>query len=109
MKHSAAEYVRYLEGAPIHTNGVESFWPMLKRTHKEVHHRLSPKHLQAYVNAFAGQRNVQELDSMGQIQHVVAQMIGKRLMYRNIVANKGRSPVASGSFLRGRFLACQPQ
>jgi len=95
VKHSAAEYVRYLENATIHTNGVESFWSMLKRAHKGVYHRLSPKHLQAYVNTFAGRQNIRDLDTLAQIQHVVAAMVGKRLMYRDLVADNGQSPVAS--------------
>ena len=94
VKHSAAEYVRYLEGATIHTNGVESFWSMLKRAHKGVYHRLSPKHLQRYVSEFAGRQNIRELDTLSQIQHVVAAMVGKRLMYRDLVADNGRSGVA---------------
>ena len=36
---------QYVDGQ-IHTNGVESFWPMLKRAHKGTFHKLSPKHLQ---------------------------------------------------------------
>ena len=50
VKHSIGEFVRGM----AHTNGVESFWAMLKRAHKGVYHRLSAKHLQAYVNMFAG-------------------------------------------------------
>lgn len=41
MKHSAGEFVRYLESETGHTNGVESFWAVLKRAHKGVCHRLS--------------------------------------------------------------------
>lgn len=95
VKHSAGEYVRYLEGATVHTNGVESLWSMLKRAHKGVYHRLSPKHLQRYVDMFAGRQNVRELDTLAQIQAVVMGMVGRRLMYRDLVADTGRSPVAS--------------
>ena len=95
VKHSAGEYVRYLEGATVHTNGVESLWSMLKRAHKGVYHRLSPKHLQRYVDMFAGRQNVRELDTLAQIQAVVMGMVGRRLMYRDLVADSGRSPVAS--------------
>lgn len=91
VKHSAAEYVRYLEGATVHTNGVESFWSMLKRAHKGVYHRLSAKHLQAYVNMFAGRQNIRDMDTLAQIQHVVAGLVGKRLMYRDLVADNGLS------------------
>ena len=27
-----------------HTNGIESFWSMLKRAHKGVYHKISAKH-----------------------------------------------------------------
>ena len=94
VKHSAAEYVRYLEGETVHTNGVESFWSVLKRAHKGVYHRLSAKHLQAYVDMFAARQNVREMDTLAQIQHVVAAMIGRRLMYRDLVADTGRSAAA---------------
>ena len=46
VKHSAAEYVR----GDVHTNGIESFWAMLKRGHKGTFHKISRKHLHRYVN-----------------------------------------------------------
>ena len=82
VKHSVAEYVRGM----AHTNGVESFWSMLKRAHKGVYHRLSAKHLQRYVSEFAGRHNIRELDTLAQMQHVVAAMVGRRLMYRDLIA-----------------------
>ena len=94
VKHSAKEYVRYLEGERIHTKGVESFWSMLKRAHTGVYHRLSPKHLQRYVNTFAGRQNVRELDTLAQMQAVVMGMIGRRLMYRDLIADNGETVTA---------------
>ncbi|MYA17289.1 MAG: IS1595 family transposase [Gammaproteobacteria bacterium] len=94
VKHSSQEYVRYLEGETVHTNGVESFWSMLKRAHKGVYHKLSPKHLQRYVNQFAGRHNIRELDTLAQMQHVVMGMVGRRLMYRDLIADNGRSALA---------------
>ena len=44
--HSAGEYVK---GA-AHTNGMESFWAMLKRGVNGVYHKISQKHLQRYVD-----------------------------------------------------------
>lgn len=86
VNHSAQEYVRYLAGETVHTNGVESFWSMLKRAHMGTFHMLSAKHLQRYVNEFAGRQNIRELDTTDQMTHVVAGLIGRRLMYSELVA-----------------------
>ncbi|MDE2654430.1 MAG: transposase [Gemmatimonadota bacterium] len=91
VKHSVGEWVNGL----AHTNGMESFWSMLKRGYHGVYHRLSPKHLQAYVNTFAGRHNLRDLDTADQIRHVVAAMVGKRLMYRDLVAPSDRSSAAT--------------
>ena len=45
VKHSVGEYVRDI----AHTNGIESFWSMLKRAHQGTFHKISPKHLDRYV------------------------------------------------------------
>lgn len=90
VKHSAAEYVR----GKAHTNGVESFWATLKRAYKGTFHRLSIKHLQRYIDEFAARHNVRELDTLDQMAHVAAGMIGRRLMYRDLIADNGRSAMA---------------
>ncbi len=82
VRHSVGEYVRDM----AHTNGIESFWSMLKRAHKGVYHKISPKHLQRYVDEFAGRHGVREQDTLDQMRSVVAGMVGKRLMYRDLVA-----------------------
>ena len=83
VRHSSGEYVRDM----AHTNGMESFWATLKRAHKGTFHKISPKHLDRYVRQFAGKHNAREADTIVQIQSVVAGMVGKRLMYRDLVAD----------------------
>ena len=83
VRHSLGEYVRGM----VHTNGIESFWAMLKRAHKGTYHHMSPKHLQRYVNEFAGRHNVREADTIDQMTALVAAMIGKRLSYKNLIAD----------------------
>ena len=63
-----------------------SFWATLKRAHKGVYHKISEKHLDRYVRQFAGKHNVRDADTFRQMQNVVAGMVGKRLMYRDLVA-----------------------
>ena len=80
VKHSIGEYVRGM----AHTNGIESFWSMLKRAHAGTYHKMSPKHLNRYVQEFAGRHNLRELDTLEQMGTVVRQMDLKRLPYRDL-------------------------
>ena len=82
VKHSTGEYVRDM----AHTNGVESFWSTLKRAHKGTFHHFSAKHLQRYVSEFAGRHNVRDMDTIDQMGHVVTGLVGRRLLYRDLVA-----------------------
>ena len=85
VRHSVGEYV----DRHIHTNGIESLWSMLKRAHKGTFHKLSPKHLQRYVNEFAGRHNFRELDTIEQMAAVVEGMAAKRLRYRDLIRDNG--------------------
>lgn len=69
-----------------HTQGIESFWARLKRAHKGVYHQFSVKHLDRYVTEFAGRHNVRDEDTIDQMRNVVAGMVGKRSMYRDLIA-----------------------
>lgn len=90
VKHSVGEYV----DGHIHTNGIESFWSMLKRAHKGIFHKISPKHLQRYVNEFAGRQNIRDLDTLEQMAIVTDGMAGKRLKYRDLIRSNGLSSLA---------------
>ena len=82
VHHSVGEYVR----GKVHTNGVESFWSMLKRAHKGVFHHLSAKHLHRYVAEFCGRHNIRDMDTLDQMRTVAAAMVGRRLTYQRLTA-----------------------
>jgi transposase-like protein len=50
VNHSADEYVRYEKGFMVTTNTVESAFSLFKRGVVGSWHRVSPKHLAAYLN-----------------------------------------------------------
>lgn len=87
VKHSLSEYVK----GDVHTKGIESLWSMLKRAHKGTFHKLSPKHLDRYVQEFAGRHNIREQDTVEQMAAVRSGMDGKRLRYRELVSDNGLS------------------
>ena len=84
VRHSVGEYV----DGQAHTNGVESFWSMLKRGYHGTYHHVSAKHLQRYVDEFAGRHNIRGLDTLNQMAHVVICMSGKQLRYKDLVAEQ---------------------
>lgn len=82
VKHSVGNWV---EGQ-AHTNGIESFWSMLKRGYVGTFHQLSRKHLHRYVNGFACRHNVRNRDTIDQMAYLVRGLVGKRLRYRDLTA-----------------------
>ena len=85
VKHSVSEYVK----GQAHTNGIESFCSMLKRAQQGTFHKMSPKHLNRYVQEFASKHNMRESDTLAQMRDTVARMIGRRLRYRDLIADNG--------------------
>ena len=59
---------------------------MLKRAHKGTFHKIDAKHLDRYVNEFAGRHNDREADTVEQMRAIAGAMAGKRLPYRMLAA-----------------------
>ena len=81
VKHSISEYVNGM----AHTNGIESFWALLKRGYHGTYHHMSEKHLGRYVTEFSGRHNDRNLDTIDQMAHVVRDMVGRRLTYKDLI------------------------
>ena len=83
VAHSIGEYV----SGKAHTNGIESFWSMLKRGYYGTYHRMSPKHMSRYVGEFSGRHNARPLDTLDQMRAIARGMVGKRLRYSDLIAS----------------------
>ncbi len=57
---------------------------MLKRAYTGTFHKMSPKHLARYVDEFAARHNIRPHDTIVRMQINAANMIGRRLMYRDL-------------------------
>ena len=64
---------------------MESGWAPVKRTHKGTFHKMSPKHLQRYVDELVARHNLRDLDTLKQMEILASRMMGKRLKYRDLV------------------------
>ena len=82
VNHHTGEYVRDM----VHVNGIESFWALLKRGYHGVFHHISFRHLHRFINKFAGRLNIRDMDTIDMMSGIVQGMVGKRLMYKSLVA-----------------------
>ena len=83
VRHSAGEYVRDM----AHTNGIESFWSLLKRGYIGVYHYMSEKHLHRYVDEFSHRHNTSKVGTIAFIGGTIDKMQGKRLTYKELIAD----------------------
>ena len=83
VRHSANEYVKGM----AHTNGIESFWSVLKRGLHGTYHHVSVKHLGKYVDEFTFRLNDGnvKIPTMQRLESLVKGAVGKRLTYRQLV------------------------
>ena len=80
VNHSAGEYVR----GKAHTNGIESFWALLKRGYYGTFHHFSRKHLHRYTDEFSFRHNI-GCDTVDFLYVVFSGAVGKRLTCRDLI------------------------
>lgn len=81
VAHGAGEYVR----GDVHTNGIESFWALLKRCYVGTHHWWSFKHSERYVNACAFRLNHADEGQRHKLRRILDQGLGVSMPYKRLV------------------------
>ena len=79
------EYVR----GEVHTNGIENFWSLLKRTLRGTYIAVEPFHLDRYLDEQAFRYNNRAtkdnpLDDGDRFAFLVTQILGRRLTYKEL-------------------------
>jgi hypothetical protein len=86
VRHSVKEFVNGM----AHTNGIESFWMLLKRGYYGTYYRMSKWQLQRYVNEFMGRYNYRSLGTVTQMEQYATGPAEKRLTFKRLVSAKKR-------------------
>ena len=78
----AEAYVR----GNVHTNGLENFWSLLKRTLKGTYVSVDPVHLFRYLDEQVFRFNNRKIDDAGRFLLAAFSIVGKRLTYDQLTA-----------------------
>jgi len=82
--HSVGQYVNGI----IHSNGIESFWALLKRSIKGTYIAIAPKHLQSYLDERAFAYNNREEHDLFRFIQALQNAAGRRLTYAQLVGQR---------------------
>lgn len=83
VNHNADVYV----DGNVHTNSVECFWSHLKRGLYGIHHHVSKKHLQRYIDAFAMRMNTRGMSTIGRLNWFLSGT-NTKLSYKNLTKSE---------------------
>jgi len=75
---------RYVDGK-VHTNGLENFWSLLKRSIRGTHTNVEPFHLFRYLDEQSFRFNARKLTDGVRFLIAAAGIIGKRLTYQELI------------------------
>ena len=84
-KHQVVDHAREYVRGQVHTNGLENFWSLLKRTIKGTYVSVDPFHVAAYLDEQVHRFNNRGLNDRGRFVDVVKSIVDKRLSYRDLI------------------------
>lgn len=85
-RHAVVDHaVEYVNGQ-VHTNGLENFWSLLKRTLRGTYVSVEPAHLFRYLDEQVFRFNNRKTTDAARFLKAAANIIGKRLTYDELIA-----------------------
>ena len=80
--------VTYIENGTVHTNGLENYWSLLKRTIRGTYVSVEPFHLHRYLDEQSFRYNERKLTDGERFAIVGSQTSGKRLTYKRLTGKE---------------------
>lgn len=86
-RHAMIDHaVEYVSGR-VHTNGIENFWSLLKRSLRGTYISVEPFHLGRYIDEQVFRFNERKGDDGDRFRTALRGIIGKRLTYKELISN----------------------
>ncbi|MGI8497143.1 MAG: IS1595 family transposase [Gemmatimonadaceae bacterium] len=84
--HAAVDHaITYVDGQ-VHTNGLENFWSLLKRSIKGTYISVDPFHLFRYLDEQAYRFNERSKSDLERFVGVLGDVVSKRLTYETLIS-----------------------
>jgi transposase-like protein len=98
--HETVNHVNEYVRGQVHTQGIENFWSLLKRSLRGTYVAVEPFHLDAYVTEQVFRYNNRAtkenpLNDADRFALAVSQIVGKRLTYAELTGKVGETSEAS--------------
>jgi transposase-like protein len=87
--HNVINHMEAYVMGNVHTNGIENFWSLLKRTIRGTYVSVEPFHLFRYVDEQSFRFNKRDNDNAGRFAEVVSGIVGKRVTYKKLTGKEG--------------------
>lgn len=71
VDHAKKQYVDF-DNPEIHSNSIEGFWGIMKRSYNGIHNWWSRKHIQKYVDEHVFRFNLRDLKTSDRFNHLLA-------------------------------------
>lgn len=81
VRHGTKEYVR----GKVYTNGIESFWAIIKRGYKGIYHKWSKKHLQRYICEYCYRFNFREFPPWARFAWTAYLGLNRYISYKELI------------------------
>ncbi|MNS96780.1 ISXO2-like transposase domain protein [compost metagenome] len=85
VKHGKYKFILKEGDNKFHTQSIEGFWSLLKRSYVGIHHYMSYKHLQNYVSEHVYRYNNRKLTKFGLFENSLALAASTRITYNELI------------------------
>ncbi len=82
--HEVIDHAEAFVNGRIHTNGLENFWSLFKRTIYGTHHSVEAFHLDRYLDSATYRFNTRKMTDGARFASALAQADGRRLTYEEL-------------------------
>jgi len=84
-KHQVINHAECYAKGEVHTNGLENFWSLLKRSIRGTYVSVEPFHLFRYLDEQAFRFNERGGNDAERFSRTVSQIVGKRVMFEDLI------------------------